>query len=183
MTLPAPTRRLAFREFSPADTDLLVALDSDPQVTHFITGGMGTTREEVVEHVLPYWESFYRDHPGYGYWAAETRSGQEFIGWFHLRPGVDGPWSEPELGYRLKRSAWGHGYATEGSRGLMEHAFSVMGAERVLAECMRVHSASRRVMEKCGMTLVREFRADWPYRIPGDEHGDVEYAIDRAAWA
>ncbi len=41
---------------------------------------------------------------------------------------------------------------------------------------------SRRVMEKCGMRLVRSFRADWPFRIPGDEAGDVEYAIERADW-
>jgi hypothetical protein len=37
-------------------------------------------------------------------------------------------------------------------------------------------------MERCGMRLVRTFHADWPVRIPGDEHGDVQYAIDRADW-
>jgi RimJ/RimL family protein N-acetyltransferase len=40
----------------------------------------------------------------------------------------------------------------------------------------------RRVMEKLGMRLVRTFHADWPARIPGDEHGDVEFAITRAEW-
>ncbi len=183
MTLPAPTERLVFREFVPGDADLVVSLDSDPQVTHFITGGIGTTRDEAVRQVLPHWQSYYRDHPGYGYWAAETRAEQEFVGWFHLRPGEGRPWTEPELGYRLKRSAWGRGYATEGSRGLLAHAFTVLGAHRVVAECMSVHSSSRHVLEKCGMTLMREFHADWPYAIPGDEHGDVEYAIDRVAWA
>jgi len=47
---------------------------------------------------------------------------------------------------------------------------------------MVVHVASRRVMEKSGMRLVRSFVADWPVRIPGDEHGDVEYAITRDEW-
>lgn len=37
-------------------------------------------------------------------------------------------------------------------------------------------------MEKCGMRLVRTFRADWPVEIPGSEHGDVEYAIERLDW-
>ena len=37
-------------------------------------------------------------------------------------------------------------------------------------------------MEKAGMREIRTFHADWPVRIPGDEHGDVEYAITRAEW-
>ena len=47
---------------------------------------------------------------------------------------------------------------------------------------MAVHTASRRVMEKAGLTLVRTFHQEWPDRIPGDEHGDVEYALTRADW-
>jgi RimJ/RimL family protein N-acetyltransferase len=52
----------------------------------------------------------------------------------------------------------------------------------VVAEAMAVHTSSRRVMEKAGMHLVRTFHADWPYRIPGDEHGDVEYEITFEEW-
>jgi RimJ/RimL family protein N-acetyltransferase len=52
----------------------------------------------------------------------------------------------------------------------------------VLAETMVVHTASRRVLEKCGMRVLRTFRADWPFPIPGDEHGDVEYVLDRTDW-
>jgi RimJ/RimL family protein N-acetyltransferase len=54
--------------------------------------------------------------------------------------------------------------------------------QRVVAEAMAVNLASRRVMEKAGLTLVRSFRADWPYPIEGDEFGDVEYALDKADW-
>jgi RimJ/RimL family protein N-acetyltransferase len=52
----------------------------------------------------------------------------------------------------------------------------------VVAETMVVHAASRRVMEKAGLRAVRFYHADWPYRIPGDEHGDVQYALDREEW-
>ena len=90
---------------------------------------------------------------------------------------------EPELGYRLRASSWGKGYATEGSRALVEHAFRELGAERVTAETMAVNTASRRVMEKAGLRYVRTFTADWPDKIDGDEHGDVEYALTRAEWA
>lgn len=89
---------------------------------------------------------------------------------------------EPELGYRLRKGAWGKGYATEGSRALIDKAFTELGATRVFAETMVVNTASRRVMEKAGLRLVRTFHADWPVRIPGDEHGDVEYAIPREEW-
>jgi RimJ/RimL family protein N-acetyltransferase len=47
---------------------------------------------------------------------------------------------------------------------------------------MVVNVRSRRVLEKCGLTLERTFHQEWPDRIPGDEHGDVEYALARADW-
>ena len=47
---------------------------------------------------------------------------------------------------------------------------------------MVAHLSSRRVMENAGMRLVRTFKADWPYPIPGDDLGDVEYAITREEW-
>ena len=56
------------------------------------------------------------------------------------------------------------------------------GPTRIRAETLAVNVASRRVMEKAGLRYVRTFVADWPYRIPGDEHGDVEYAITREEW-
>jgi Acetyltransferase (GNAT) domain len=74
------------------------------------------------------------------------------------------------------------GYATEGSRALIRKGFTELGVRRVVAETMVVNVASRRVMEKAGLTLVRTFHAAWPYRIEGGELGDVEYALDRADW-
>ncbi len=47
---------------------------------------------------------------------------------------------------------------------------------------MVVNAASRRVMEKAGLTLVRTFHQEWPDKIEGDEHGDVEYALLRSDW-
>jgi RimJ/RimL family protein N-acetyltransferase len=176
------TERLVLRRFTEHDVDVLVELDSDPEVMHFITGGRPTPREEIERETLPRWLRYYAETPGIGFWAAEERATGEFVGWFHLRPGEGHPVDEPELGYRLRRSAWGKGYATEGCRALIDKAFAEHGVRRVLAETMVVHSASRRVMEKSGLQLVRVFHADWPDRIPGDEQGDVEYALDRQDW-
>ena len=65
---------------------------------------------------------------------------------------------------------------------VIDRGFQRLPIERVYAHTMSVHRASRRVMEKSGMRMVRMFTADWPVRIPGDEYGDVEYAVTRAEW-
>jgi RimJ/RimL family protein N-acetyltransferase len=54
--------------------------------------------------------------------------------------------------------------------------------QRVVAEAMAVNQASRRVMEKAGLTLVRTFRPPWPYPIDGEEFGVLEYALDKSGW-
>jgi RimJ/RimL family protein N-acetyltransferase len=176
------TPRLILRRFTPEDVDHLVALDSDPDVMFRITGGAPTPREEIVDDYLPAFLDYYRRGDRWGFWAVDERESGDFLGWFHLRPGEGHPDDEPELGYRLAKASWGKGYATEGSAALVDRAFAECGASRVVAETMTVHQASRRVMEKVGMRLVRTFYADWPYPIPGDEQGDVEYAITRAEW-
>src|SRR5262245_39223708 len=149
---------------------------------HFITAGRATPREEIEREELPHFLDCYRRYDGYGFWAALERSSGEFVGWFQLRPRADGPADEPELGYRLRRPAWRKGYATEGSRALVEKAFGELGARRVWAETMAVNVASRRVMEKAGLRFVRTFLQEWPYRIEGEEEGDVEYALTRSDW-
>ncbi|WP_370616076.1 GNAT family N-acetyltransferase [Mumia sp. Pv 4-285] len=182
MTVFLTTPRVRLRRFTTDDADLLHALDNDPAVMRYINGGLPVAREEIVDDVIPAFLRWYARHPAYGFWAAEEREGGRFLGWFHYRPGEDGDPRDPELGYRLHEAAWGQGYATEVSRALIDNGFSAHDVERVHAETMVVNVASRRVMEKAGMRLVRTFHADWPVRIDGDEHGDVEYAITRAEW-
>lgn len=182
MVLPLRTARLALRRFTPDDLDHLEALDADAEVMRFITGGRPTPRAELRDEVLPAWLDADVRGDGWGYWAAVDRSDGVFVGWFHLRPGPQDPPDEPELGYRLRRDRWGVGLATEGSIALLDHGFGELGARRIHASTMVVNAASRRVMEKLGMGLVRRFHADWPDRIPGDEHGDVTYAITRDEW-
>jgi RimJ/RimL family protein N-acetyltransferase len=176
------TERLILRRFTAADVDLLVELDSDPQVMRYITGGRATSRAEIEDEILPTWLSYYDRYPGYGFWAAIEKSSGNFLGWFHFRPKREDPPDEPELGYRLRKSAWGQGYATEASRALIRKGFEDLGVRRVYAGTMTVNTASRRVMEKSGLKFIRTFFGEWPDRIPGDEEGDVEYALTREEW-
>ncbi|MDN3355485.1 GNAT family N-acetyltransferase [Actinomadura sp. DC4] len=176
------TRRLRLRRFTEADEDDLVELDGDPEVMRFLTGGRPTSRQEVRDHVLPTVFGFYERFDGFGYWVAEEKQTGRFLGWFHFRPEKEPRDGEVELGYRLRRAAWGQGYATEGSLALIRKGFTELGVERVIARTMTVNEGSRRVMEKCGMTLVRTFHPDGLEAIDGSEHGEVEYALGRAGW-
>lgn len=176
------TEALVLRELTTEDVENLVALDADPEVMRFINGGRPTLRDDIEQRILPRWLRYYEELPGFGFWAAEEKTAAEFIGWFHFRPGEGRPGVEPEIGYRLRRSAWGKGYATEGCRALIHKGFTEYPVRRVLARTMAVNTASRRVMEKSGLRPVRVFHGDWPDEIPGCEHGEVEYALDREEW-
>jgi RimJ/RimL family protein N-acetyltransferase len=175
------TQRLVLRRFTMADVDNLVRLDADPGVMHFITGGIPTAREEIENEILPAFLAYYERFEGYGFWAAIEKPTGQFLGWFHFRPREGASPDEAEIGYRLRKSAWGKGYATEGSRALIRKGFTEFGVRRVVAETMAVNLASRRVMEKAGLTLVRSFHQRWPYPIEGDDLGDVEYALNKPA--
>ena len=176
------TERLVLRQFTGDDIDNLFELDSDPEVMHFINGGRPTPRDEIENDVLPGFLGYYERYAGYGFWAAVERSTGRFIGWFHFRPAEGAPAHEVELGYRLCRSAWHKGYATEGSRALIDNGFAELGVQRVVAFTMVVNVASRRVMEKAGLRFVRVFHQPWPDYIEGEEEGDVEYALLRSEW-
>jgi RimJ/RimL family protein N-acetyltransferase len=182
------TDRLVLRRFTGDDVDNIVELDSDPVVMRYITGGRATPREEVRDEVLPFWLAYYERGEELGFWAAVEKATGEFVGWFHFRPRPGGPPaggdadSGVELGYRLRRDAWGKGYATEGSVALIRKGFTELGVDRIYAETLAVNAGSRRVMEKAGLRYIRTFHQDWPEKIPGDEHGDVEYALTRAEW-
>jgi RimJ/RimL family protein N-acetyltransferase len=65
---------------------------------------------------------------------------------------------------------------------LIDKGFAEMGVRRVWAQTMAVNLASRRVMEKSGLTHQRTFHLEWDDPLPGTELGEVEYALDRAAW-
>ncbi|GGM30496.1 GNAT family N-acetyltransferase [Micromonospora yangpuensis] len=207
------TERLRLRRLTVDDVDELVALDADPEVMRYLTGGRPTPVEVVRDEQLPRLLDQYQRHPGLGRWAAEDRVTGEFLGWLALDPTPDGSTfdgstlidpvpSDPvpsgavqggtvpsggpvrdrgedgvaaELGYRLRRVAWGRGLATEGSRALLRYAFDTVGVRRVWAQTMAVNTRSRAVLERAGLRYVRTFHLHFDDPIPGTEHGEVEY--------
>jgi RimJ/RimL family protein N-acetyltransferase len=164
------TARMQLRPIVMEDVDLLVALDRDPEVMRFISGGKPSSRaetERIVQRSLGHrWLGFERDTG-------------EFVGWFGIRPSTT---KSRELGYRLRQEMWGKGFATEGSLALIAVAFAQPGVDRVRAETMAVNTASRAVMERCGLRFVRNFHLEWDDPIEGTEHGEVEYEITKTEW-
>jgi RimJ/RimL family protein N-acetyltransferase len=188
------TERMALRRFAPADAASLLTLDGDPLVMRYLETGPKSL-VQVRDQVLPELAGCHLRYPGFGYWAAEARGSAGFLGWFGLRPvtptadamvcwpGADGQTGVAALGYRLRRSAWGHGYATEGARALVRLAFTELGTREIVATTMAVNTGSRRVLEKAGLRYARTVHLDWPDPLDGNEHGDVEYRLPRADWA
>jgi RimJ/RimL family protein N-acetyltransferase len=160
------TPRLVLRRFTAADVELLVELDSDVEVMRYLTG-KPTPRVEIEARILGILTTY------------EQASGR-FIGWFGLQPTAQD--DVTDLGYRLHRSGWGRGYASEGSRGLIAKAFTELGIRRVEAQTMAVNTKSRRVMEKAGLRFQRVYHEHFDDPLPGTEHGEVEYGIDRDTW-
>ncbi|MFE2141944.1 GNAT family N-acetyltransferase [Streptomyces sp. NPDC059456] len=176
------TDRLVLRAFTEADTGHLFALDNDPEVMRFINGGRPTSHQTIETVTMPRLLHDYACWGTRGYWAAREKSTGTFLGWFEFRPLEEHSPAVVELGYRLRRAAWGRGYATEGSRALIRKGFTDLDVERVTANTMAVNAASRGVMEKSGLSFVRHFTGDWPEAIEGSEHGEVEYEVTRARW-
>ena len=176
------TDRVALRRFTPADVDRLVELDADPDVMRFVTGGAPTPRDVIQDDILPHWLRYYERFQGFGFWAAMEKDTGDFLGWFHFRPAAGAGPDEAELGYRLRKAAWGKGYASEVSRALIRNGFTELGVRRVVASALAANTASRRVMEKAGLTLVRTYRITFPDLFDGVEQEDVEYALLKADW-
>jgi RimJ/RimL family protein N-acetyltransferase len=174
---------LRLRRFDWSDLDRLVALDSDREVMRYITYGVTTPRSVYEETILPRWFAIYEATPDLGYWAAEDRATGEFLGWFHLRPDrMDA--GEQELGYRLARSAWGKGLATEGARAVIEHGFTRAGAGKISARTLTRNFASQRVMQKCGLGFEKDFVYPEDVIAGRAEHerAAVKYSMMLSGW-
>jgi RimJ/RimL family protein N-acetyltransferase len=186
------TERLVLRRFTEDDANNLYHLDSDPDVMRFLSGGTPTPRDVIETDILPRFLRYDERFPGLGFWVAIDKASGGFLGWFGFRALDKANPSDVRLGFRLRKDAWGKGYATEGARALIRMGFTELGVQRVVATTYQNNLASRRVMEKAGMTQSRTFRmtaADLDsidtYHVTSQylwEGDDVEYSLQRADW-
>jgi [ribosomal protein S5]-alanine N-acetyltransferase len=148
------------------DLDFLAAMLADPRVGETLGG---VRRRDEVAALLADERGHWAEH-GFGYWAWRDRATGEGVarGGLHIRP-VEGE-DEIELGWAVVPGRWGQGLATELARASVDAA-AQLGIARVVAFTMPVNVASRRVMEKLGMTYERTF-------IHGQWGPHILYSLD-----
>ena len=170
------TGRLRLRGLVEADVERWHrVVFSDPEVMRYLPSGVPVSRDRARE-VLRRFEDGW-DRMGLAPWGAELISTGELIGHCGLRH-VDELPGEVEVLYALGREHWGCGYATEAAGAAIRFGFERLGLGRILAFAVPQNRASRRVMEKVGMSYERRarligidavvYRIDRPEFVPPD---------------
>lgn len=155
-TEPLTTDRLRLRRWNAEDVDPYAQLCADPEVMRWIGSGAVRNRDECVAAI----ENFERfwDENGFGLFAVELLENQRLIGFTGLAVPDFLPEVMPtiEIGWRLARDAWGHGYATEAARTCLDFGFNERGIDRVVSIHQVGNESSGRIMERIGMSLYLE---------------------------
>ncbi len=191
MELELFTERLRLSPFTDDDLDLALEMWTDPEVVKYICDVM--TEEEIRQDMSNVTKR--GGNGGIGLWCIADRRTGEKLGDSYLLPmpidkdDIDFslvvmgqmPDADIEIGYFLKRSAWGRGYATEVCKRLLQFAFQEVSLNEVVASIDENNVASKKVLEKSGMRdrgRTRCYGKDSPiYRITRDEWNELQQSI------
>lgn len=141
------TSRLILRPLTLADLDDIWAYASDPEVTRYTRFDFHTRRETTEQWLRSALAGTTGDTFLFG---LEHRERHRVLGGCAIRAGKPED-ANAEMGWALARAYWNQGYATEAVLGLIGFGFQHLKLNRLEALCIPVHTASRRVMEKCNM--------------------------------
>ena len=154
------TERLLLRPWRVDDREPFAALNADPRVMLYMPGCLSRQDSDALADRIA---AHFRRH-GFGLFAAELRDTRRFIGFIgfsvpsfqaHFTPCV-------EIGWRLAAEYWNNGLATEGARAAVRYAFDTLHLDELVSFTVPGNAASRRVMEKIGMTHNPEDDFDHP---------------------
>jgi ribosomal-protein-alanine N-acetyltransferase len=154
------TDRLILRQILPSDDQGMFELDSDPEVHRFL-GGKPVQSIEESRQIIASVRKQYLDF-NIGRWAVIEKSTNKFLGWSGIKLNTNktnGYDQYYDLGYRLIRSAWGKGYATESSKPAIFHAFEILNLPILFANTAKENANSRHVLEKLGFSF-KEYYID-----------------------
>ena len=149
------TARLKLRRWTDSDIAPFVRMNQDAEVMRYFP--RPNTAEETMAFTQRI-ETFFDEH-GYGLFALESKATGEFIGYTGFAKPRFESWFTPctEIGWRLKREAWGRGYATEAARACLDYGFQTLGLDRIYSFTALSNTPSERVMQKIGMERTGEF--------------------------
>jgi len=176
------TKRLILRNWRQEDLDPFAAMSADPDVMRFFQACHD--RQQTEAHIRLITEYLERDE--IGWWAIEVPGAFDFVGFAGLsRPGFHTHFTPcVEVGWRLRRDAWGKGYATEAGRACLDFAFKKLGLNEVVSMAVTDNLRSRAVMERLGMTRRPEDDFGHP-KMPFDHplRPHILYRLNRQTWA
>jgi RimJ/RimL family protein N-acetyltransferase len=147
---PLRTDRLILRRWQESDREPFAALNADPEVMeHFPAPMTRADSDRLVDRIEAGFDEF-----GYGLWAVQVAGTGTFIGFTGLSvPRFDAPFMPAvEIGWRLTRSAWGHGYATEAARRALAYGFTDVGLTEIVSFTAVTNVRSQAVMKRLGMS-------------------------------
>jgi RimJ/RimL family protein N-acetyltransferase len=175
------TERLLLRGWRDGDREPFAALNADAEVMeHFPAPLTRSESDALVEMNVAH----FSRHP-FGLWAVEVVESGTFIGFTglaewafeaHFMPAV-------EVGWRLARPAWGHGYATEAARAALAFGFEVCDLDEIVSFTSVPNTRSRAVMARLGLTRDPADDFDHPKMPSGHRlERHVLYRLDRTTW-
>ncbi len=165
------TKRLTLRPLSASDDTGLMKVFGDKNVMQFSDDGKPQNAKWIKlwvnEAILDY------DRSKYGVMAVVEKESNQVIGYCGLfsYENIDGQ-PEVEIGYRLARKAWGHGYATEAAQALLAYAHNDLALSRIVAMVDPNNEASKKVAEKIGMVHEKDIM------MPGYAYPDLLYVSE-----
>lgn len=149
------TPRLKLRDWMESDLESFRRLNADVEVMRYFPSVLSSEGTDVFyEAILSEFQEC-----GYGFYAVEVKESNEFIGFIGFHRATFPADFTPciEIGWRLKKEAWGKGYATEGARACLKYGFSDLGFQDVYSFTAEVNQPSQNVMIKIGMSFVKRF--------------------------
>jgi RimJ/RimL family protein N-acetyltransferase len=175
------TSRLVLRGWHDNDRAPFASMNADPAVMeHFPSTLSRAASDRLVDAILDGWAG-----NGFGVWAVEHVADGALLGFVGLsRPSFEAPFTPAvEIGWRLARHAWGHGYATEAALAALGFGFEAVGLEEIVSFTVPANTRSRAVMARIGMTHDPADDFDHPKLPLGHPlRRHVLYRVSRATW-
>ncbi|WP_269584879.1 GNAT family N-acetyltransferase [Roseibium sp. Sym1] len=177
------TERLILRPWKDGDLDPFAEMCADPEVMRYFPDPWTRERSELLITKC----RIKLEAEGYCLAAVQEKDGGDFLGFVGLNssnPDMPLPFDPSvEIGWRLKRSAWGKGYASEAARAWLRFGFETVGLDEIVSFTIPDNLPSRKVMQRIGMT--RDLAGDFRHPAIPEDHPcswHVLYRLTRSDW-
>ena len=175
------TQRLLIRGWQSSDYAPFARINADPDVMRYFPAPLTEAESNANADVI----SGLIDVRGWGFWAVEIPNVAPFIGFVGLHiPSVTLPFSPCfEIGWRLDKKFWGHGYATEAAQFALKYGFAELGLNEIVSFTATQNEPSQAVMKRLGMRRDSETfeHPSVPAGNPLRKH--FLYRLQKAGWA